>query len=181
LRATSPTLPDMNTSERPPMDDPAAIRARAADPRASAVGPAQVDANAAWLLVFGGWLIAAGSVLGALFFSEVMELPPCLLCWYQRICMFPLVLILPAGLFPFDPKVVRYALPLSLVGGAIAVFHVLLVAGIVPESVTPCTQGVPCSETQIEWFGFVTIPLLSVVAFAAISVLLIAAHFRTSR
>jgi disulfide bond formation protein DsbB len=156
-------------SERPAKGSSAAVRARAA------------DANAAWLLVFGGWLIAAASVLGALFFSEVMALPPCLLCWYQRICMFPLVLILPAGLFPFDPKIVRYALPLSLVGGAIAVFHLLLVAGIVPESVTPCTQGVPCSETQIEWFGFVTIPLLSVVAFAAISVLLIAAHLRISR
>lgn len=168
-------------SKRSPRGPSAAIRARAADPPASAAGPERVDANAAWLLVFGGWVIAAASVLGALFFSEVMELPPCLLCWYQRICMFPLVLILPAGLFPFDPKIVRYALPLSLVGGAIAVFHLLLVAGIVPESVTPCTQGVPCSETQIEWLGFVTIPLLSVVAFAAISVLLIAAHMRISR
>jgi disulfide bond formation protein DsbB len=168
-------------SERPAKGSSAAVRARAAHAPASAVGAPQGDANAAWLLVFGGWLIAAASVLGALFFSEVMALPPCLLCWYQRICMFPLVLILPAGLFPFDPKIVRYALPLSLVGGAIAVFHLLLVAGIVPESVTPCTQGVPCSETQIEWFGFVTIPLLSVVAFAAISVLLIAAHLRISR
>jgi len=154
--------------------------ARAAD-APSSQGPGRVDADAAWLLVFGCWVIASASVLGALFFSEVMELPPCLLCWYQRICMFPLVLILPAGLFPFDPKIIRYALPLSLVGGAIAVFHVLLVAGIVPESATPCRQGVPCSETQIEWFGFVTIPLLSVVAFAAICVLLIAAHFRISK
>ena len=154
--------------------------ARSPDASASP-GAERADANTAWLLVFGGWVIASASVLGALFFSEVMELPPCLLCWYQRICMFPLVLILPAGLFPFDAKIVRYALPLSLVGGAIAFFHLLLVAGIVPESVTPCTQGVPCSETQIAWFGFVTIPLLSVVAFAAISVLLVAAHFRTSR
>ncbi len=154
--------------------------ARAPDAPASQ-GHGRVDADTAWLLVFGCWVIASASVLGALFFSEVMELPPCLLCWYQRICMFPLVLILPAGLFPFDPKIIRYALPLSMVGGAIAVFHVLLVAGIVPESATPCRQGVPCSETQIEWFGFVTIPLLSVVAFAAICVLLIAAHFRISK
>ena len=147
---------------------------------ASADGP-RAGAQTAWLLLFVAWLIAAASMLGALFFSEVMELPPCLLCWYQRICMFPLVLILPAGLFPFDPKVVRYALPLALIGGAIAAFHVLLVAGVVPESVQPCRQGVPCSETQIQWFGFVDIPLLSLMAFAAIGILLVAAHFRISK
>ncbi len=159
----------------------AAGSARAAGGALSLAGTQRDDADSAWLLVFAGWLIAAASTLGALFFSEVMELPPCLLCWYQRICMFPLVLILPAGLFPFDPKIVRYALPLALIGAGIAFFHMLLVAGIVPESVTPCTQGVPCSETQIEWLGFVTIPLLSVVAFLAISALLIAAHLRTSK
>jgi disulfide bond formation protein DsbB len=137
--------------------------------------------DSAWLLVFASWLIASSATLGALFFSEVMELPPCVLCWYQRIFMFPLVLLLPAALFPFDPKIVRYALPLSIAGGAIAIFHLLLVAGVIPERITPCTQGVPCSETQIEWFGFVTIPLLSVAAFSAISALLIATHFRTSK
>ena len=67
--------------------------------------------------MFVCWLLATSSTLGALFFSEVMNLPPCVLCWYQRIFIFPLVLLLPLGLFPFDPKIVRYALPLSLVGG----------------------------------------------------------------
>jgi len=102
--------------------------------------------DSAWALVFAAWVVAAAATLGALFFSEVLELPPCVLCWYQRIFMFPLVLVLPAGLFPFDPRVVRYALPLSLTGTAIAVLHVLLVAGVVPESVTPCSRGVPCSR-----------------------------------
>lgn len=140
---------------------------------------ADTDATqAAWLLVFAAWLIASAAALGALFFSEVMELPPCVLCWYQRIFMFPLVLLLPLGLFPFDPKIVRYALPLALAGTAVAVVHMLLVAGIIPESVTPCSRGVPCSETQIEWFGFVTIPLLSLLAFATVCALLIAACFR---
>lgn len=135
----------------------------------------------AWTLIFGAWLVASVSTLGALFFGEVMKLPPCVLCWYQRICMFPLALILPIGLFPFDRKVVRYALPLAVIGGLVAVFHVLLVAKVIPESIKPCTQGVPCSETVIEWFGFVTIPLLSVVAFSTIIALLIAAHFRSSK
>jgi disulfide bond formation protein DsbB len=62
--------------------------------------------DSAWALVFAAWVIATASTLGALFFSEVLELPPCVLCWYQRIFMFPLVLLLPVGLFPFDPRVV---------------------------------------------------------------------------
>lgn len=135
----------------------------------------------AWTLIFGAWLVAGVSTLGALFFGEVMQLPPCVLCWYQRICMFPLALILPIGLFPFDRKVVRYALPLAVLGWPFAVFHVLLIAGVIPESIKPCTQGVPCSETVIEWFGFVTIPLLSVVAFSTIIALLIAAHYRSAQ
>ena len=135
----------------------------------------------AWTLLFGAWLIASVSTLGALFFGEVMQLPPCVLCWYQRICMFPLVLILPVGLFPLDGKVIRYALPLAAIGWLFAVFHLLLIAGVIPESIKPCTQGVPCSEKVIEWFGFVTIPLLSVVAFSTIIALLILAHLRSSK
>lgn len=135
----------------------------------------------AWTLIFAAWLLASVSMLGALFFGEVMQLPPCVLCWYQRICMFPLVLILAVGLFPLDLKVVRYALPLAVFGWLIAVFHMLLIAGVIPESIKPCTQGVPCSEKVIEWFGFVTIPLLSVAAFSTIIALLVLAHRRGSQ
>ncbi len=133
----------------------------------------------AWSLVFAAWLIAAWSTLGALFMSEVMGFAPCVLCWYQRIFMFPLVFVLAVGLFPFDPKVVRYALPLAIAGLLVAGFHLLLVAGYIPESMTPCRQGIPCATVQIEWFGFVTIPLLSAVAFLAINALLIASNFKT--
>ncbi|NMG76777.1 disulfide bond formation protein B [Aromatoleum diolicum] len=139
------------------------------------------DATPGWTLIFAAWLVAAASTLGALFFGEVMHLPTCVLCWYQRIFMFPLALILPAGLFPFDRRVVRYALPLAVVGWTIAVFHQLLVAGVIPEEIRPCTQGVPCSQTVIEWFGFLTIPLLSVIAFSTIIALLIVTHFRSSK
>jgi len=139
------------------------------------------DDSTAWTLVFAAWLVASVSTLGSLFFSEVMQLPPCSLCWYQRAFMFPLALILPLGLFPFDRKVVRYALPLALLGWLVAVFQILLVAGIVPETLEPCTQGVPCSETVIEWFGFLTIPLLSGLAFFVIIALLALAQLRGSR
>jgi disulfide bond formation protein DsbB len=135
----------------------------------------------AWNLVFACWLIATSSTLGALFFSEVMSLPPCVLCWYQRIFIFPLVLLLPVGMFPFDPKVVRYALPLAVIGWSIAFYHVLLTYGLIPESITPCTQGVPCALNQIEWFGFVSIPLLSLVALSAINLLLAVTHYKVSK
>lgn len=135
----------------------------------------------AWTPIFAAWLVATVSTLGALFFGEVMQLPPCVLCWYQRIFMFPLVLILPIGLFPFDRKVVRYALPLAVFGWLFAVFHLLLIAGVIPEGLKPCAQGVPCSTKVIEWFGFVTIPLLSVVAFSIIMALLVLAYFRSSK
>lgn len=133
-----------------------------------------------WTMIFGAWLVASIATLGALFFSEVMQLPPCILCWYQRIFMFPLALILPIGLFPLDRKVVLYALPLAALGWLVAVFHLLLVAGVIPESIKPCAQGVPCSEKVIEWFGFVTIPLLSAAASTTIIGLLVLAGIRGS-
>lgn len=134
-----------------------------------------------WKLVFACWLVTAVSTLSALFLSEVMNLPPCVLCWYQRIFIFPLVLLLPVGLFPFDSKVVRYALPLSAIGWSIALFHVLLTYGLIPESIRPCTLGVPCALNQIEWFGFVSIPLLSLLGFSVINALLIATHFKVPK
>ncbi|MBT3326017.1 MAG: disulfide bond formation protein B [Gemmatimonadales bacterium] len=141
----------------------------------------QASADPAWIFAFSAWLIASTSALGSLFFGEVMKLPPCSLCWYQRIFMFPLMLILPFALFPFDRNVIRSVMPLVGFGGFLAALHVLIVAGIVPERVAPCRQGVPCSETVIEWFGFVTIPMLSFVAFVAISVLLILALQRSAK
>ncbi len=137
--------------------------------------------NSAWALVFAAWLIAAMATLGALFMSEIMGFAPCVLCWYQRIFMFPLVFVLAAGLFPLDPKVLRYALPLATIGLLIAGFHVLLTLGIIPESLAPCRQGVPCKTIQVQWFGFLTIPLLSFLAFLGINGLLLASAFRSSK
>ena len=132
-----------------------------------------------WALVFAAWGVAALSTLSALFLGEVMKLPICVLCWYQRIAMFPLALILPLGLFPFDPKVIRYGLMLAVPGLLLALFHLLLMAGIIPESIQPCEQGVPCSQTVIQWFGFLTIPMLSIGAFSLIVGLLILAQLRS--
>ncbi|HQR75960.1 MAG TPA: disulfide bond formation protein B [Burkholderiaceae bacterium] len=129
--------------------------------------------NVHWTLLFVSWLIALASTLGALFFSEVMELAPCVLCWYQRIAMFPLALMLGIALLPFDARVVRYALPLAVIGWAIALYHCLLYWGVVPKELVPCGQGADCTSAQMELAGFVTIPLLSLLAFSAIVFLLL--------
>lgn len=129
-----------------------------------------------WSLIFAAWLVAASATLGALFFSDVMGITPCVLCWYQRIFMMPLVCILAVGLFPFDLRVARYGLSLAVPGLLVALFHLLLAASIIPPSASPCTQGVPCTEEGIAWFGFVTIPLLSVLAFSTLCALLLASQ-----
>lgn len=139
------------------------------------------NTNTAWLLVFSAWLIAAMATLGALFMSEIMGFAPCVLCWWQRIFMFPLVLILALGLFPYDRTVLRYALPLAALGLLVAGFHVLLTIGIIPETLAPCREGIPCKTLQVEWFGFVTIPLLSFFAFLVLNLLLVTAHLKTPK
>jgi disulfide bond formation protein DsbB len=142
-------------------------------------GAQSAQSNVGWVLVFAAWLLATVSTLGALFLSEVMRVAPCALCWYQRAFMFPLVLVLAAGLFPLDRKVVRYAFPLAAAGWLVALFHLLLTKGFIPESMAQCAPGIPSSPIQIEWFGFVTIPLLSLLSFFAIGLALASAYYKT--
>jgi len=124
--------------------------------------------------LYAAWIVALAATLGSLFFGEVMGLPPCTLCWYQRICMYPLALLLPVGILLRDPRAARYGLPLAAVGLAIAAYHNLLYYHVIPESLAPCTEGVSCTTRQIEWLGFVTIPSLALAGFAAILVCLVA-------
>ena len=135
----------------------------------------QEGRNLPWTLLFVCWLIALIATLGSLFFSEVMDLPPCVLCWYQRIFMFPLVVTLTMGLLSFDFGSVKYSLPLAVGGWAVALYHCLLYAGFIPEGIQPCSQGVSCADSESQAIGVVPIPLLSVIAFSLIVVLLIAA------
>lgn len=113
------------------------------------------------------------ATLGSLFFSEVMNLPPCVLCWYQRIAMYPLVAILAVGIIRKNKDIPLFVLPLSLVGLAISIYHNLLYWGIIPESIAPCMAGVSCTTKFFEWFGFITIPFLALVAFIVINVCMV--------
>ncbi|QYO65914.1 disulfide bond formation protein B [Leptolyngbya sp. 7M] len=125
------------------------------------------------LLPYLMWTLALAATGGSLFFSEIMELPPCVLCWYQRITMYPLVVIIAVGIILCDGKWKWYAFPLALIGLGVAVYHNLLYYGIIPDSLTPCTEGISCTSRQIEWLGFITIPLMSLVSFIMISIGLI--------
>ncbi len=133
-----------------------------------------------WNILFIAWLVSIIATLGSLFFSEVMEFPPCTFCWYQRILMYPLVFIFLVGLFPFDKNVLKYALPFAILGWLVSLYHNLLQLKIIPESTTPCAMGIPCSAKYIDIFGFLTIPMLSFIAFSIISILLIILKRRLS-
>lgn len=109
------------------------------------------------------FLTALLATLGSVFFGEILKLPPCTLCWYQRIAIWPLVFIFGVGAWFEDRKVFYYALPAVLIGWGLSIYHNLLSMGIVPEAMAPCTNGVSCAVNQT-WFGFITIPLLSFVA-----------------
>ncbi len=123
--------------------------------------------------LFISWVIALLAMLGSLYFSEIQGFIPCTLCWYQRICMYPLVIILGIGSFQNDYSVKKIALPFSIIGLLISTWHYLeqKVPGF--AEIKPCTQGVPCSSEYINIFGFITIPFLAVIAFLSISLLLI--------
>lgn len=134
-----------------------------------------------WMLLFAAWMVALLATAGSLFFSYVMEFAPCVLCWYQRIFLFPLVVVLARGLFPYDRGVVRYALPLAGLGWVVAGYHNLVYSGIVPESLQPCAKGVSCREEYLNLFGFLTIPALSLLAFSTLAGLLIALDRRAPK
>ena len=125
-----------------------------------------------WTLLLMAWLVATTATLGALFIGEVMGMTPCLLCWYQRIFMFPLAIILGMAAFAEDRRGAVYALPLALGGAAMAGYHSALIAGWVPKWWVPCGTGPSCSEQSLEILGGIQIPWLSLAAFIAIVILL---------
>jgi len=125
------------------------------------------------LLLYSAWLVALVATVGSLYFSEVRHFVPCTLCWYQRILMYPQVLLLGVAAWSRDAGVVKYSLPLTVLGAVIATYHVLdqKVAGFGFPGV--CASGVPCNVSYVNYFGFITIPVMSLTAFLIISTLLV--------
>jgi disulfide bond formation protein DsbB len=127
-----------------------------------------------------GFAVALVATAGSLYFSEVADFVPCKLCWYQRIAMYPLVLLaLPA--LRRDRFGALYLLPLPIVGLAIAGWHILVERGVV-EDTQSCLISAPggCATKWIEELGYVTIPTLAATAFALIAFVLALAAFQRS-
>jgi disulfide bond formation protein DsbB len=123
-------------------------------------------------VLWGAFIVALLATLGSLYFSEIAHFEPCRLCWFQRIAMYPLVVILGIAAWKHDTAVRIYALPIAAIGAVIATYHYLLEwfpsidAGV-------CTVGIPCSAVWFREFGFASIPFLAVTAFLLIITLLL--------
>lgn len=125
--------------------------------------------------LYFAWLVSIIATIGSLYFSEIRGFVPCELCWYQRILMYPLILILGIGAFQNDISVKKFVLPMAILGSFISFMHYLeqKVPGF--AGIKPCVKGIPCSAEYINWFGFVTIPFLALIAFLLIIISLLLA------
>lgn len=129
-----------------------------------------LDRYSLYIALLAAWI----AMLGSLYFSQVQGYIPCELCWYQRILMYPLTAVLAIGLLRKDENLPFLVLPLSSFGFLVALYHYLLEkTDIFPAH--ECSAGVSCTTTWINWFGFITIPFLSLVAFTIITLMTVIA------
>jgi len=119
------------------------------------------------------WIAAIIATLGSLYFSEVRHFIPCTLCWYQRIFMYPLAIILGIAIYRNDNSIYRYVLPLSIIGMVISGYHTVLQKIPYLQQFEMCTTGVPCSKDYLNWLGFITIPLMAFIAFTIITICMV--------
>lgn len=117
------------------------------------------------LMIYLSWLIAVIATLGSLYFSNIMMFPPCSLCWWQRICMYPLTILFMIAFLRKDQNVLFYTTPLIVIGFMISLYHNLLYYGVIEKSFIPCSAGVSCTSVQFVTMGFITIPLMALTAF----------------
>lgn len=122
-----------------------------------------------WL--YAAWLIALGATLASLALQYVAGLIPCELCWFQRVFMYPLAILLGIAVARSDDGAARYGLALSIPGGVIAGYHYSL--QMLGVSASTCSAFVACTNRYIEYFGFMTIPFGSLLSFIGITVALL--------
>jgi disulfide bond formation protein DsbB len=139
---------------------------------------AELRATLAGGELWAAWAVALVATLGSLFFSEVSDFVPCRLCWFQRIAMYPLAVVLLLAAVRRDVRGgALYALPFPVAGALIAIWHVYVEINPDAES-EGCRVAAPCSLKWIDELGYVTLPVLSLTAFAAILALLLMARSR---
>ena len=126
-----------------------------------------LNASCQHIALLTAWIATCGS----LYFSEVLRWAPCEMCWFQRVLMYPIALLLTVGIIRNDRSVHAYVLPLSLLGLGTSLYHYLLVkTSIFPPP--PCSGGVSCTVDYIDIFGFINIPFMALVAFTIISIMM---------
>ncbi len=118
------------------------------------------------------WFVSLVAVIGSLYLSEVLKYEPCKLCWFQRIFMYPQLILLGIATYKGDKRIIPYVFPLSVIGGSISLYHYAEQKIPALSEILPCTVGVPCNKDYLNYFGFITIPFLALIAFALIAILL---------
>lgn len=121
--------------------------------------------------LLAAWSVALVATLGSLYFSEVLKFIPCELCWYQRIFMYPQVFLLGMAFVRKQFIIARYTLMLSIIGGTISLYHYFIQKVPFFRNTAPSCSIVPCTGDYLNWLGFITIPLLALIAFISISVI----------
>ena len=123
--------------------------------------------------LFLAWLIALIAMLTTLFASEVLHWPVCILCWYQRIAIYPLVILLGIAAYKNEKLIIPYVLPFPIIGFLFAVYQYCeqMIPGFAP--IRLCTEGIACSTIHLKLLGVITVPFLSALACAIIFVLLV--------
>ncbi len=132
-----------------------------------------INRSAMYVALIVAWV----ATLGSLYFSDVLGYVPCQLCWYQRIFMYPMALLIALGLLRFDKNLPHLVIPFTVIGGAISAYHYLLQKTDLFDAAATCQVGVPCSTAWINWFGFITIPFLALLAFFLITMFSVVAVF----
>jgi disulfide bond formation protein DsbB len=116
--------------------------------------------------LWAAFIVAAIATGGSLFFSEIAHFPPCELCWYQRICMYPLSILTLLMAWHGDNRAARYLLPLPVVGAGVSIYHLLIENKVIAEP-TQCQASAPggCAVKWVNEFGYITIPTLALTGF----------------
>lgn len=128
-----------------------------------------LSASSRHFALSAAWVATCGS----LFFSEVLGWRPCVLCWYQRILMYPLAILLAIGIIRRDRGLHLYVLPFSIAGIGVSLYHYLLIKTdwLPPPA---CAVDIPCTVDYLNWFGFINIPFLALTAFVIITCMMLA-------
>lgn len=122
-------------------------------------------------ILYIAWITALVASVGSIALTEVFQFLPCSLCWYQRILMYPLIIVIAVGIILKDKKLYAYVLPFTILGMIVALYQHLLQIGAFKELVVPCSTNIPCTTKYIDWLGgLVTIPLLSFLSFLIIAI-----------